>query len=385
MTKLLLLLTLLLSSTLMAAPHREFRGMWVITWEIFKKDGEFLRGDALKERIRHILDESKVAGINSLLWQVRQGGAVYYPSAIEPWGKWLSHRSPGFDPLAFVLAEAKKRDLEIHAWINTFESRETIAGTPAVDNPKWICRDDLDRPMPGAITLSPGLKEVRDHISNVVTELVTNYEVAGVHFDYIRWSEYAWSDFKELNPDFGFDQKHRFVDGVPRGYLTWEDWRRDSVNIFVKQVGTIIKTIRPKAVISVAAVGQYDWGIWNGYHAVYQDVGLWLKEGWIDHVMGMNYYWHTYQTMHAHLIGGCPNCWQRPLKEGLARGGRFSVGIGSLMMKEKGLWQEHPDVVRAIREASYASGFQFFSFGDFEEMDYFEEAGIFIRNTPPHP
>src|SRR5690606_26852686 len=189
----------------------------------------------------------------------------------------------------------------------------------------------------------------------------------------------------ELSPDFGYDHRHRAADGVPSGFLTWEDWRRHSVNTFIQEASKALKQIRPHLNISVAAVGQYDWGVWNGYHAVFQDVGLWLKEGWIDHVMGMNYYWHTYQSMFDHLIGGCPNCWQRPLKEGLARGGRFSVGIGSLMMKQKGLWHEHPEVVRAIRQASYTSGFQFFSYGDFEELDYFQEARDFIRNTPPHP
>lgn len=380
---LFILLSLFVSTLAFSAPHREFRGMWVITWEIFKKDGEFLKGDELKSRIVEILDNAKTAGLNALLWQVRQGGAVYYPSKIEPWGKWLQHQEPGFDPLRFVLNEAKKRELEVHAWVNTFESRENIAGTPAVDHPEWISRDELNRPMPGAVTLSPGIQGVRDHITSVVAEIATLYNIDGIHFDYIRWSEYAWSDFKELNPDFGYDSEHRFVDGVPDGFLTWEDWRRDSVNKFISQASTTLKAIRPNLVISVAAVGQYDWGIWNGYHAVFQDVSLWLKEGWVDHVMGMNYYWHTYQAMFDHLVGGCPNCWQRPLQAGLARGGRFTVGIGSLMMKQKGLWDEHPNVVKAIREASYVSGFQFFSYGDFEEMDYFQTAREFI--TSPHP
>ncbi|MBH46574.1 MAG: hypothetical protein CME71_00215 [Halobacteriovorax sp.] len=379
---LFIFLFVLISSSSFAAPVKEFRGMWVITWEIFKKDGEFLREQALKDRIVKILDDSKTAGLNALMWQVRQGGAVYYPSQIEPWGKWLGHRSPGFDPLAFVLSEAKKRDIEIHAWINTFESREVIPGTPAVEHPEWVSRDELDRPMPGAITLSPGLAPVRQHILSVVEELVSNYRVDGIHFDYVRWSEYAWSDFKELNPDFGYDSMHRFIDGVPEGFLTWEDWRRHAVSTFVRQAGELAHSIRPGINVSVAAVGQYDWGVWNGYHAVFQDVGLWLKEGWIDHVMGMNYYWHTYQRMFDHLVGGCPSCWQRPLQAGLDRGGRFTVGVGSLMMKEKSLWHEHPEVIRAIREADYVSGFQFFSYGDFEEMNYFKEASEFILTSP---
>lgn len=379
---LFILFVLFTISATQAAPMREFRGIWVITWEIFRKDGEYLRGEALKERIREIMDNTKQAGLNALLWQVRQGGATYYPSQIEPWGKWLRHQSPGFDPLAFALSEAHKRGLELHAWINTFESRETIVGTPAVDHPNWISRDDLNRPMPGAITLSPGHPQVRAHILNVVEELVRNYDLDGVHFDYIRWSEYAWSDFKELQPDFGYDELHRFADGVPAGFLTWEDWRRHSVNQFVSSAAEVIRSHRPNTVISVAAVGQYDWGVWNGYHAVFQDVALWLKEGWIDHVMGMNYYWHTYQRMHDHLIGGCPNCWQRPLQEGLARGGRFSVGVGSLMMKEAGLWQEHAEVIRAIRQSNYSSGFQFFSYGDWEEMSFFDEGRQFILANP---
>src|SRR5690606_8809687 len=136
--RILFILSLLVFSNISsAAPFKEFRGIWVITWETYKKDGQFLEGEALKERIREIFDNVEKAGLNAVMWQVRQGAAVYYPSSIEPWGKWLQHKSPGFDPLQFALNEAHKRNIELHAWINTFEARETIVGTAAIDHPEW--------------------------------------------------------------------------------------------------------------------------------------------------------------------------------------------------------------------------------------------------------
>src|SRR5690606_14342242 len=105
MRHLILILSLLFVTQTFAAPHREFRGMWIITWEIFKKDGEFLREQALKDRIVEILDNAKLAGLNAVIWQVRQGGAVYFESKHEPWGKWVQHRKPGFDPLTFAIKE----------------------------------------------------------------------------------------------------------------------------------------------------------------------------------------------------------------------------------------------------------------------------------------
>ena len=82
MKKLILIFLVVSSSLAFSAPLKEFRGMWVITWEIYKKDGQFLKGEKLKDRITEILDNAKLAGLNAVIWQVRQGGASYYQSSI---------------------------------------------------------------------------------------------------------------------------------------------------------------------------------------------------------------------------------------------------------------------------------------------------------------
>ena len=322
----------------------EFRGIWVITWEIFQENGTILQGEKLKVRIGKILDNVKKAGLNAVIWQVRQSGTAYYPSTFEPWGRYIGERSPGFDPVAFALDEAHKRGLRFHAWFNSFESREYLA--------------------------------------ELIGGFVSHYAVDGVHLDYIRWNEYRWTDMaadfeKEGDGGYGeflYDLQHPFSKGVPAGFATWDVWRREMVTEAVTLIRTTINRTRPNVTLSMAAIGKYNWGIWNGYHAVFQDAALWLKLGLVDQIMAMNYQWTTAAEMSGGLEGNCPNCWLDYLQDGLNLGGNFSAGIASYRLAPLNLWANHQPLVMAVRQSTWAAGMQFFSYGIWEEKNYFEEA-----------
>lgn len=366
---------------------REFRGIWVITWEIFLDNGdlakgETLRGEKLKIRIRTILDNVKKAGLNAVIWQVRQSGTAYYPSTFEPWGKYAGGQSPGFDPVAFTLSEAHKRGLEFHAWFNSFESNSNAPGSPAVRHPTWIVTDKAGTAMPRYFCLSPGMAEVREYLANLIGDFVTNYAVDGVHLDYIRWNEYRWTDMnsdfeKEGNGGYGeflYDLQHPLSKGVPEGFATWDEWRREMVTQTVALIRATINRIRPDVILSVAAIGKYNWGIWNGHSAVFQDAPLWLRFGLIDQIMAMNYQWTTPLEMSGGLEGNCPNCWIDYLRDGLNLGGTFSAGIASYRLASLNLWNNHVSLVEAVRQSTWAVGMQFFSYGTWEAKNYFEDA-----------
>ena len=70
-----------------------------------------------------------------------------WPSTYEPWSRWLTGtqgQDPGYDPLAFAVAEAHQRNLALHAWFNPFRvsnsgSIKRLAAThPARQNPVWV-------------------------------------------------------------------------------------------------------------------------------------------------------------------------------------------------------------------------------------------------------
>jgi len=362
---------------------KEFRGIWVITWEIYAPSGTILKQEKLKKRIETILDNVKLAGLNAVLWQVRQNGTVYYPAKNEPWGKYLEYKDPGFDPVEFALEQAHKRGLEFHAWFNTFEAFDRNVSTVSVRHPEWIARDKENKPMPKLTCLSPGIPKVREYLVKVVSEFVSKYQTDGIHMDYIRWNEYRWSDMENplernlVDSGFGeflFDREHPYEHGIPQGFSTWESWRRDAVTKFVASLGKAIKLIRPTVRLSVAAIGKYNWGIWNGYHAVFQDAALWLNQGLIDQIMAMNYAWTDAVKMYDGLAGKCPECWLDFITQGLERGGQFSAGIGSMTLDNRDLWENHGEIVKSVRSAQFTSGFQFFSYGAWEKKNYFSRA-----------
>ncbi|MFR0836000.1 MAG: family 10 glycosylhydrolase [Barnesiella sp.] len=92
------------------------------------------------------------------------------------------------------------------------------------EHPDWL----LD--YPGASILNPGKPEVRNRITDIVSEIVRNYDVDGIVFDdyfYMEGTTDAMDQdlFEANNPD-----------NLERG-----DWRRQNVNKMVKQVYDMIK------------------------------------------------------------------------------------------------------------------------------------------------
>jgi len=383
--------------------NREFRSTWVITWEYCSTTGTV---EDKKAKIRTILDNHVAANMTSVIWQVRQAGTAYYPSSYEPWGSYLGNSSPGFDPLAYAIDEAHKRGLDFHAWFNVFACASTFPGTPAQTHPEWVCRDNTGAPMTSNQALSPGIPEVRTYLNRVAMEVVRKYDIDGFHLDYIRWNEYSSTKKNEsTNPYEGlvdgmfteeqmlevrspdgqgleennvsrylYDYQHPFSAGVPAGFSTWEEWWRWSVTEFVRTLQDSIKSVKPYVRLSVAALGKYNWTGWCGYSIVFQDAALWFNEGYIDQIAGMHYHWTTGSGFIGMLSGSCPSCWSQFIQPGIAAGRFYTVGPPSYILKDQNLWGNHPQIVSAIRSVPWTDGFQFFSYGTWRDMNYWQEA-----------
>ncbi len=394
----------------LANENEEFRSIWVITWE-YLESGRTVGQN--QRATREILDNLQKANMNAVLWQVRQSGTAYYPSSFEPWGYYTGGRNPGYDPLAYAIEEAHKRGIEVHAWFNCFESGSTTQGTPANMHPEWICRDGNGNPMISKIALSPGLAEVRAYLINVAMEIVRNYDIDGLHLDYVRWNDEHSSDNQQnlslkkivmsekpidgimsdeeievlqsvpLSSRYLYDVEHPYSAGIPAGFSSWEDWWRWSVTEFVRVLHDSIQAVKPWIRLSPAALGNYRWGGWQGYGTVYQDVALWFNEGFIDQLTPMHYHWTTAPDFYAMLVSNGTESWQYYIKPGIQAGRLFSVGPGSSMLAEKKVWENHPAIVKRCRQIPWVDGFQFFSYGTWKNHDYFESAGdlFFQRKT----
>lgn len=238
-------------------------------------------------------------GFNAVLAQVRPTGDAFYFSKISPWSKYLSGKQGkpldmDFDPLSFMVQTAHERNLEFHAWLNPYRaSMDTSTVTlaemhPYKHHPTWFFRYG------GKLYFNPALAEVRNYITEVVNEIIMNYEVDGIHFDDYY---YPYPAAGELLPDAEDFAKYGF------GYATIEDWRRHNVDMMIAQVSSMIKSSSPNVKFGVSP-----FGVWrnaskdpklgsatragvNTYDDLYADIRIWLKNGWVDYV-APQLYWH---------------------------------------------------------------------------------------------
>jgi len=384
--------------------NREFRATWVITWEHISAESSVEQN---KARVREILDNHKKANMTSVLFQVRQGGTAYYNSSYEPWGSYAGSTDPGYDPLAYAIEEAHKRGLELHTWFNVFNVSSTDAGTISDKHPEWICRDENGNPMTAYRAASPGLAEVRDYTIDVAMEIVRNYDIDGLHLDYIRWNEFDTDDMiappspleqaSRLDGDFHkqkikkiastnstnrflYDINHPYSSGVPSGYSSWEDWWRWSVTEFVKTLHDSIQTVKPWVRLSPAALGKYkEGGVggWNGYYVVYQDAALWFNEGYVDQLTPMHYNWYTGSSM----LDAIRSDWEPNIQQGINEGRLYSVGPYSSELGNLSVWSNHVGIVKNLRLESWVDGYQFFSYGSWKGYNYWDDAAeLFFEN-----
>jgi len=416
-------LLLLVSLVWAQTDNEEFRATWVITWEHISSGSSVEQNQA---RIRTIMNNHVAANMSSVLFQARQSGTAYYNSSYEPWGVYAGGSYPGYDPLEYAIEQAHARGLELHAWFNAFQAASTVPGAPAAEHPEWVCRDEDGSPMPSYRALSPGLAEVREYLVDVAMELVNNYDIDGIHLDYVRWNEYDNLTLNSVSPTpieevstldqetdyinrlsfrdtqsgrYLYDVDNPYSGGVPAGFSTWPEFWRSSVTSFVQTLHDSIQTQKPWVRLSVAALGKYNWSGWNGYDVVYQDAALWFNEGYIDQLTPMHYHWTTSAGFLGMLVDDSPYCWSDYIQPGVEAGRLFSVGPGSYILDQNNIWSRHPSIVNISRTVNWVDGFQFFSYGSWQGYQYWPTAGstffgqrtkirgngLFVDDTPPTP
>jgi len=274
----------------------ETRAVWMSRFEYAQDKTPEESQQYIKDAFQKFHD----AGLNLIIFQVRGNGDAFYSSKYEPWSDLLSDRigtDPGWDPLQFAIDEAHQYGMELHAWINTFPAWKAEYPLPPksdplhpiIAHPEWVVCDSAGQPMhpeAGYITFSPGIPAVQEHIQNVVMDIVDNYDVDGIHFDYIRYPE--GSVKMGYSHDSVSVARFKSEEYNPQK-LGWEPWEREQVNLFVETVYNKIAEAKPWVKISAAVIGHHHGGGWNGYCAVYQDARRWMATGKIDYIFTMTY------------------------------------------------------------------------------------------------
>lgn len=248
------------------------------------------------------LDNLKRLGINTVFFQVKPDGTALWKSKILPWSDTLTGtigQDPGYDPLQFMLDEAHKRGMKVHAWLNPYrvsvntkpstvsELNSTLSQTPSS---VYVLHRDWIRTAGERFVLDPGIPDVRDWITSIVAEVVENYPVDGVQFDDYFYTE---SPGSALNDSQTFRR-------YGQGFASKADWRRDNTQRLIAQVSRTIKKLKPEVEFGVSPAG-----VWRNrshdpagsdtrgaaaYDESYADTRRWVQLGLLDYIAPQLYW-----------------------------------------------------------------------------------------------
>lgn len=348
------------------APKRELRAVWIAT--VANIDWPSRAGlspaDQQQELIQ-LFDRVRQTNMNAVFVQVRPCGDAFFPSRFAPWSAYLTGtqgRDPGYDPLAFMVREAHRRNLQLHAWLNPYrvslknQLSELAPNNPARMHPDWVVSYG------GKLYFDPGLPMVRELLEASILELVRAYEIDGVHFDDYF---YPYPEPHQTFPDAATYQQYGAASFPDVG-----DWRRDNVNRLISETAAKIKALNPAIQFGISP-----FGVWRNksadptgsettagvsdYDSLYADTRTWIKHQWIDYI-APQLYWN---------IGFAPAAYEKlvPWWSHEVEGTHVSVYIGQAAYRiahGQSAWgnpEEMPNQLKLNQRYGAVKGSIFFS------------------------
>jgi uncharacterized lipoprotein YddW (UPF0748 family) len=236
----------------------EGRGIWVWAWQ-FKSEEELAKAFANISSLN----------FNMIYFLVKDSGNIYYNSSIRP-----IRSGYEWDPLKVAVNEAHKLGLEIHAWFVVFYDSWLVSKRPdlaAVDikgnsSPNWTC---------------PAKAEVRQYNLDLILEIVRNYDVDGIHLDYIRYENQSFCYCDYCKSEF---KKETGLDPMPTS-PAWIEWRAEQITSFVQNVSATVKSVTPHIKVSAAVLKVLKSARENNG----QDWGQWVEKRIVDFLAPMTY------------------------------------------------------------------------------------------------
>lgn len=288
-------------------PDSEVRGIWIASvYNINYPSKKGLSAAKLKAELDDIVATAEACSLNTIYFQVRPSSDALYVSSLFPTSAYLTGKqgSPlpeNFDPLAYLVREAHRHGIFVHAWINPLRVTVGTASSPSHDlsalaenhparlHPEWtVAYAD------GQVYFDPGIPAVRDLVTAGVREIVENYNVDGVIFD-----DYFYP-YPVSGAEFA-DSETYLSSGSS---LPLADWRRENVNRFVEACYSAVKEVSSDCLFGVAPFGIWknDDGTNGGsathglesFSAIYCDPLAWIEGGYLDYIAPQIYWYSGY-------------------------------------------------------------------------------------------
>ncbi|WP_255298457.1 glycoside hydrolase family 10 protein [Brevibacillus dissolubilis] len=276
---------------------RQLRAAWIAT--VVNIDWPTKPGLAVEEQKRQyiaILDDMQRMGMNAVIVQVKPTSDAFYPSEYGPWSQYLTGvqgKDPGYDPLAFLIEEAHKRNLEFHAWFNPYrismndKLANLVPNHPARLHPDWVVSYG------GKLYYNPGIPAAKDFVTNSILEVVKKYDIDAVHLD-----DYFYP-YRVADVEFPDEATYQTYGAAQ--FANKDDWRRNNTDTFVYQLSTAIKQEK-----SYVKFGISPFGVWRNkavdptgsdtqagqtnYDDLFADTRKWAQNEWIDYIAPQVYW-----------------------------------------------------------------------------------------------
>lgn len=276
------------------------------------------------------VDMARHSGFNTLIVQVRGRGDAYYVSRHEPRPAILAKQPDSFDPLELMIERAHRAGLKVHAWVNVnlvSDAEPPVAPRHIVhQHPEWLMvprplAEDLASMSPRdsrylrqlsdyarahsdrveGIFLSPVHEGVVEHVTRVIGDIASRYDVDGIHLDYIRFPndqfDYSAATLEAFRAEITkrstsaerneYAQRARgrplfYTEMFPQG---WQEFRRSRLTELLVKIRSTLKARRPRAMLSAAVFPDAN----DAAARRFQDWGGWLESGLLDAVCPMAY------------------------------------------------------------------------------------------------
>jgi len=271
------------------------------------------------QNVDQFIEICKRSGVTDVYLQIYRANKAYYDSRITD--KTFFDRvfaSTGQDVLKYLLAEANKNDIKVHAWINLLSiahnkdasilkkyGNDVLAfdqyGRPSM---AMNGKDELDEYYirENQLFLEPGDKRVRKYLTAIAKEIIKKYPgFSGLHLDYIRYPIVVpfvpGARFTSHGISYGYSSRNtkafKKAEGLDvkkmahsrENFLAWDEWRRKQVSTLLSDISKKVRRIDPTLEISCAIAPSMD----RTYLTTFQDWTKWLEDKTADHVVAMNY------------------------------------------------------------------------------------------------
>ena len=371
--------------------EKPVRAFWVSTVEnidlpIMNDEKEY------KKLLDEIIENANKFNINTIFFQVRPLNDAFYKSNLNPYSRYLTGKEglePKFDVLKYIIDQAKKSNIEIHAWCNPYRVSRPIGDLSkdqyldTLDNLNFakkhkelVIMDENKQ-----LILNPTKEEVKQFIIESMLEILKNYDVKGIHWDdyfypYAKLSE-EYNDLKEYENRINKDQ-------------SLGDFRREHVTDVIKRLHKAVKNYNKDLEFGVSP-----FGIWQSkynnekgsntarntsasYSNQYADTYLWVKEEYIDYIIPQ-LYWEFGHPLAP--FADLTKWWASVVR---GTNVKLYIGHASYRLGKEGEFENVDEVSNQLKYANNykeVSGNVFFTYKNFKNIEVSKEGMESIRKT----